>query len=70
MAIKKFAGIVEGDVFTIITLDTEFQGSDGVTGDRLVAGFLSEPKFIEIPSDSEVNPYWTWDGNQFVPPSI
>jgi hypothetical protein len=70
MTIKKFAGIVEGEVFTIVTVDSEFQGNDGVAGDRIIAGFSSDPKFVEIPSESEVTIEWTWDGNQFISPIV
>lgn len=65
---KKFAGIADGDVFTILTVDSEFAGLDGSAGQRIIAGFLSEPKFVEIPDNSEITPGWTWDGTNFNPP--
>jgi hypothetical protein len=68
MTIKKFAGIVDGDIFTIVTIDSEFQGTDGAAGDRIIAGFLSEPKFVEIPEGFDIGLNWTWNENEFVPP--
>jgi hypothetical protein len=66
MTIKKFAGIVDGDIFTIMTIDTEFQGVDGVGGERIVAGLSSNPIFVEVPSDLDVNISWSWNGTEFV----
>jgi len=66
MTIKKFAGIVNGDIFTVMTIDTEFQGSDGEGGQRLVAGLSSNPIFVEIPSDLNVSIAWSWNGTEFV----
>lgn len=66
MTIKKFAGIVDGDIFTVMTMDTEFQGSDGVGGERIIAGLLSNPIFVEIPSELDVNINWTWNGTDFI----
>jgi hypothetical protein len=66
MTIKKFAGIVEGEVFTIMTIDTEYQGSDGEAGERIVAGLSSSPIFVEVPSNLDVNISWTWNGTEFV----
>lgn len=66
MTIKKFAGIVNNDIFTVVTVDTEFQGSDGQGGERLVAGFSSNPIFIEVPSELDVDINWTWNGTEFV----
>jgi len=66
MTIKKFAGIVDGDIFTVMTIDTEFQGADGIGGERIVAGLSSNPIFIEIPSGLDVNIAWSWSGTEFV----
>jgi hypothetical protein len=63
MTIKKFAGIVDNDIFTIITVDTELQG---LNAERLIAGLSSEPIFVEIPSNLDVNISWTWNGTEFV----
>jgi len=48
MSIKKFAGIVDGDIFTIFVIDSEYQGEDGEAGERVIAGLSSQPTFIEI----------------------
>jgi hypothetical protein len=66
MTIKKFAGIVDGDIFTVMTIDTEYQGSDGIGGERIVAGLSSNPIFVEIPSELYVNINWSWSGTEFV----
>ena len=66
MTIKKFAGIVNGDIFTVMTINTEFQGTDGQGGERLAAGFSSNPIFVEVPSDLDVNIAWSWNGTEFV----
>jgi len=66
MTIKKFAGIVDGDIFTVLTIDTEFQGVDGEGGQRLVAGLSSNPIFVEIPSGLDVSIAWSWNGTEFV----
>jgi hypothetical protein len=67
MTIKKFAGIVDGDIFSILTIDSEFStNEDSSAGERLIAGFQSDPKIIEIPSDLDVKVGWTWDGNNFI----
>lgn len=67
MTIKKFAGIVDGDVFTILTVDGEHRTvEDPNAGPRLVAGFSSDPKIVEIPSDLDVTVGWTWDGEIFI----
>jgi hypothetical protein len=66
MTIKKFAGIVDGDIFTVVTIDTEYQGEDGQGGARVVAGLSSNPIFVEIPSELDVNINWTWNGTDFV----
>lgn len=66
MTIKKFAGIVNNDIFTVVTINTEFQGSDGQGGERLVAGLSSNPIFVEVPSNLDVNINWTWNGTEFI----
>jgi hypothetical protein len=66
MTIKKFAGIVNNDIFTVMRIDTEFEGVDGVAGERVVAGLSSNPIFVEIPSDLDVTINWTWNGTDFV----
>lgn len=66
MTIKKFAGIVDGDIFTILAVDDEHQGEDGEAGNRIISGLKSQPIFVEIPSDLNVTLGWTWNGTSFV----
>lgn len=68
--IKKMAAIVDGDVFTVLTLDTDWKGPDGQGGERIYAGFSSNPIFVEIPTDSEISLGWTWNGETFLPPEV
>jgi hypothetical protein len=67
MATKKFAAVVDGDVFTVMTIDSEYSTTlhPGL-GERLIAGFSSDPKIIEIPEDQEIDIGWTWDGEIFI----
>ena len=62
MTIKRFAGIVGTEVFTINTIDSEYPG----IGERLVAGFSSNPTFVEVPEGLDVAVGWTWNGTEFV----
>lgn len=66
MTIKKFAGIVDGDIFTIVSIDPEFEGQDGQAGARVIAGLNSNPIFVEVPEELDVNINWTWNGTEFV----
>jgi hypothetical protein len=66
MTVKKFAGIVDGDIFTILSVDDEFQGSDGEAGGRIIAGLLSDPIFVEIPENLDVNLNWKWENTEFI----
>jgi hypothetical protein len=66
MTVKKFAGIVDGDIFTILSVDDEFQGSDGEAGERIIAGLLSDPIFVEIPENLDVNLNWKWENTEFI----
>ncbi len=66
MTIKKFAGIVGNDIFSIFAIDTEFKGDDGSAGERVAAGLSSNPVFVEIPSELDVDISWTWNGTEFI----
>lgn len=68
--IKKMAAMVENEVFTIMTIDTEWSGPDGEGGQRVYAGLSSNPTFVEIPENSEVTLGWIWNGESFSPPII
>lgn len=64
MAVRKFAWIAEGDVFTILTVPEE-QNPEAAA--RITAGMLSNPIVIET-TGTDVNEGWTWDGEKFNPP--
>lgn len=69
-ATHKFAFIVEGDVFGVVSLDENNPNDVKDVEKRCIAGLLSDPKVVPIPIDSQVAPGWTYKGNTFVPPSI
>jgi hypothetical protein len=64
MTIKRFAGIVGTDIFTVTTIDSD--NADSSVIERLVAGFSSNPTFVEIPDNLNVTIAWTWNGTEFV----
>lgn len=66
MAIKKYAMVVEGDVFGLLTLEDD--GNINPNGPRLAAGLSSDPKIVVVPDDSPVTHGWTWDGTNFYEP--
>lgn len=67
-ATHKFAFIVDGDVFGVISLDDKNPNDIRDVEKRCIAGLLSDPKVVPIPVDSPILPGWTWDGNGFNPP--
>lgn len=67
-ATHKFAFIVDGDVFGVISLDENNPNDIRDVEKRCIAGLLSDPKVVPIPTDSPVLFGWTWDGNTFNPP--
>lgn len=66
MAIKKYALIVDNDVFGTIKFDDD--PNHNVNGPRLAAGFSSNPIVIEVDADSDIEHGWTWNGTIFNPP--
>lgn len=67
MAIRKFAMIADSDVFGIITLDDD--PNINSNGPRISAGLSSNPKIVEISSDSNIDHHgWTWNGTDFIGP--
>ncbi len=67
-ATHKFAFIVEGDVFGVISLDENNPNDIHNVEKRCIAGLSSDPKVVAIPLDSLVMPGWTWDNGAFHPP--
>jgi hypothetical protein len=67
-ATHKFAFIVEGDVFGVISLDENNPYDVSNVEKRCIAGLMSDPKIVPIPLDSDVMPGWVWDGQEFKPP--
>jgi hypothetical protein len=64
-ATHKFAFIVEGDVFGVISLDDKNPYDINDVEKRCIAGLSSDPKVVPIPVDSPVVFGWTWDGSTF-----
>lgn len=67
MATRKFAVVAGNDVFTLLVLDDD--PAVNPNGPRHAAGFASKPIVIEIAEDSPVTLGWTYDGEEFTPPS-
>lgn len=67
-ATHKFAFIVDGDVFGVISLDNNNPHDVRDVEKRCIAGLSSDPKVVPIPLDSPVLAGWTWDGSNFVAP--
>jgi hypothetical protein len=61
---RKFILVVGEDIVVDMTMpdSNKFQGH--------INALLNNPRFIEIPIESEINQGWVWDGNNFNPPSI
>lgn len=64
MAIRQFAWIVDGDVFSVLTIPEE-QNPDVAA--RIIAGMLSSPIVVES-TGTDATHGWTWDGETFKPP--
>jgi hypothetical protein len=62
MTIRKFILVVGEDVVTEMTMPdvNKFSGH--------IQALLNNPRFVEIPIDSEIDKGWTWDGLNFYPP--
>jgi len=61
---RKFILVVGEDIVVDMTMpdSNKFQGH--------INALLNNPRFIEIPIESEINQGWVWDGNNFTAPSI
>lgn len=61
---RKFILVVGDDIIADLTMPNadKFQ--------RHINALLNEPRFIEVPADSEIDKGWTWDGNEFHAPVI
>lgn len=64
MALRQFAWIVDGDVFSVIVIPEE-KNPDAAA--RIIAGMLSNPIVVES-TGTDVTHGWTWDGENFKPP--
>ena len=62
MSPKKFILVVGEDVVGDMLMPhaNKFQS--------IIDALSNNPKFIEVPADSEINKGWEWDGNEFHPP--
>jgi hypothetical protein len=67
MTIRKYALIVENDVFGTLMIDDD--SSINPNGPRLTAGFSSDPKIVEVDPDLPVTHGWIWDGTTVNPPT-
>jgi len=64
MVVRKFILVVEEDVVTDMTMPNaaKFMG--------YIDALSNNPRFFEVPIDSEISEGWIWDGNDFHPPII
>jgi|LauGreDrversion4_2_1035121.scaffolds.fasta_scaffold27212_3 hypothetical protein len=64
MVVRKFILVVEEDVVTDMTMPNaaKFMGH--------IDALSNNPRFFEVPIDSEISEGWIWDGNDFHPPII
>jgi hypothetical protein len=64
MVVRKFILVVEEDVVTDMTMPNaaKFMGH--------IDALSNNPRFFEVPIDSEISEGWIWDGNDFHPPTI
>jgi len=69
-ATHKFAFIVDGDVFGVVSLDIRNPFDVNDVEKRCIAGLSSDPKVIPIEVNSPVVFGWTYDAekNAFYPP--
>jgi hypothetical protein len=66
MTKHKYALIVDNDVFGMI--EVEDNPEINPNGIRLVSGLSSDPKIVEVDSNSDITHGWNWDGTNFTPP--
>jgi hypothetical protein len=62
MSVRKFILVVEEDVVTDMTLPY------GPKFEHITHALSNNPKFIEVPADSEIDQGWVWNGIDFLPP--
>lgn len=64
MVVRKFILVVEEDVVTDMTMPNaaKFMGH--------IDALSNNPRFFEVPIDSEISEGWIWDGNDFHPPTV
>ena len=60
--VRKFILVVGEDVVTEMTMPNVNKFSE------LIDTLSNNPRFVEIPIDSEIEKGWVWDGNNFYPP--
>jgi hypothetical protein len=65
MAHKKYALIVDNEVFGVLSFDDD--PSVNPTGPRYAAGLSSNPMIVEVDSSITVQHGWIWDGTTVKP---
>ena len=67
MAIIRFAFVVENEVSHVMEVD---ENADSPVVPRLIAAYRNNPNptFVEI-EDGAIGRGWTWDGQDFFPPT-
>jgi len=60
--LRKFILVVDEDIVADMTVP------EGPKFQSYIEALSNNPKFIEVPVDSEIDKGWSWDGNNFSPP--
>ena len=60
--LKKFILVVDEDIVADMTVPESPKFQD------YIDALSNNPKFIEVPVDSEIDTGWGWDGTNFFPP--
>lgn len=63
MAGRKFILVVGEDIVTDMTMPN----ADKFAGH--IDALLNNPRFFEVPIDSQISEGWIWDGSDFHPPT-
>ena len=68
MAEKKFAMIVDSEVFAVFSFDPEM-ATTNPNIPRIIAGMSSSPTVVDASEIDGVAWGWTYNGSEFIPPT-
>lgn len=64
MTVRKFILVVEEDVVTDMTMPNVNKFMNHIDA------LSNNPRFFEVPIESQISEGWVWDGNDFHPPIV